>query len=300
MKAISIDAYGGPEVLHIAECERPVPGAGAALVRVEAIGVNPADTKWRAGMFASFAPQNFPYVPGYDAAGVVEGGDALPAGSRVAVMLDPMQAGAYAEYVTAPAGRLAQLPPGLDFATAAALPTPGLTGVQLIEEALDVRAGELVLITGAMGAVGRFALFAAKARGAKVVAAVRASHRAEARRLGADKVLVLGEEDWSGPAFGKIADTVGGAAVAVLCRQVMAGGKISTVATTPIPADGLKVAPAFYSVHEDVARLEALAADVAAGSLAVPIAKVMRLAEAEAAHRLMEAGGLGGKIILLP
>lgn len=300
MKAIIINAYGGPEALHLADCARPVPGAGEVLVRVEAIGVNPADTKWRAGMFASFAPLKFPYVPGYDVAGVVEGGDALPVGSRVTAMLDPMQAGAYAEYVVAPAARLAKLPDRLDFAAAAALPTPGLTGVQLIEDELDVRAGELVLITGATGAVGRFALFAAKARGAHVVAAVRAGHRAEALRLGADTVLALGEENWAGPAFSKAADTVGGAAVAALCRHVSADGMIRTVATTPIPPDGLKLEPGFYAVHADAARLEALAVTVAAGQLAVPIAKVMRLAEAEAAHRLMEAGSVGGRIILLP
>jgi len=188
----------------------------------------------------------------------------------------------------------------LDFAAAAAIPTPGLTGVQLIEEQLDLQPGQRVLITGATGAVGRFAMFAAKARGATVIAAVRASQREEARALGADTVLTLGEEAWDGLPFDRVADTVGGAQVAALCRHVAPDGVIRTTATTPIPPEGLPVAPAGFAVHADAGRLAALAAAVAAGEITVPIARIFPFEEVQQAHRLLEAGGLGGKVILRP
>src|SRR6202034_113733 len=108
----------------------------------------------------------------YDVAGVLE-----PDGTRVAAMLDSLRQGAYADYAVADAAQAAAIPQGLGFEAAAAVPTPGLTGVQMIEEHLNVQRGQCVLITGAVGAVGRFAVYAAKCRGARVVAAVRAHQR---------------------------------------------------------------------------------------------------------------------------
>src|SRR5271166_4587529 len=197
MKAILMDGYGGPEMLRLGETPLPVAGDGEVLIRVTAVGVNPADPKWRTGMFKAFAPLTFPHVPGYDVAGVVEqapAGGAIAKGARVAAILHAFRQGAYAEYAVTPAAEVAVLPDALSDETAAAIPTPGLTGVQLVEEHLDVQPGQTVLITGAVGAVGRFALHAAKARGGRVVAAVRASQQAEARRLGADEVVTLGAE----------------------------------------------------------------------------------------------------------
>lgn len=300
MKAVMFDAYGGPEKLRVGACAKPVPGDGEILIRVEAAGVNPADGKWRAGMFAGMVPLTFPHVTGYDVAGVVEAGDGLAPGTRVVAILPPLRQGGYAEWAIAPAESVAPIPGTLDFDHAAAIPTPGLTGVQLIEEQLDVQPGHRVLVTGATGAVGRFAMFAARARGATVVAAVRAAQRDAAYALGADVVLTLGEEVWDGPAFDRVADTVGGAQVAALCRRVGPHGLIRTAATTPIPSEGLSVEPAGFAVHADASRLAALAVAVASGEIAVPIAQILPLEDAQQAHRLLEAGGLGGKIILRP
>jgi NADPH2:quinone reductase len=292
MRAILMDGYGGPDVLYMGETQSPTPGPGEVLFRVTAVGVNPADAKWRSGMFKSFCPLRFPHVPGYDAAGTME-----PGGTRVAAMLDSLRQGAYAEYATVAAGHVAAIPDEMGFEAAAAVPTPGLTGVQMIEEHLNVQRGQAVLITGAVGAVGRFAVYAAKRRGARVVAAVREHQREAAAALGADAVVTLGEA-WDGPAFDHVADTVGGPPVAELCRHLAPGGLIFTAATTPIPADGLAAAPKFFAVHQDAARLAALLRAVAAGEIVHQVARRLPLEQAAEAHRLVEAGGRG-KIVLV-
>ncbi|MBG6119983.1 MULTISPECIES: NADP-dependent oxidoreductase [unclassified Sphingobium] len=301
MRAVQFNQYGGPDVLQLAERETPVAGPGEILIRVAAIGVNPADCKWRQGMFAERVPLSLPHVPGYDVAGIVESSDAgdVRSGDRVAAMLPSHRQGAYAEWVVAPEANCAILPPDLDLAVAAALPTAGLTGVQMIEEQLDVQPGQTILITGATGAVGRFALHAAKARGAKVVAGVREEYRAEALAMGADAVAVLGEA-WAGETFDAVADTVGGAIVAPLCRHLRAGGLIRTVSTTPIPVDGLPATPVFFPVHADAPRLAQLASDVAAGHMSVPVAMRLPLSDAAQAQQLTETGRQRGKVVLEP
>lgn len=302
MRAIVFDGYGDASVLREARLPCPVPQPGQMLVRVRAVGVNPADGKWRSGMFARTRPLQFPQVPGYDVAGeVVHSEDAaMPPGTRVAAMLDALVQGAYAEYAAVAPRSAAPIPDTLSFETAAALPTPGLTGVQLIEEQLDVQPGETVLLTGATGAVGRFALHAARARGARVVAAVRAKHVDTAIALGAAQAIVLGEQAWTGAPFDHVADTVGGALVADLCRQVRPSGRIRTVSTTPIPAEGLPCTPGFFGVHADADRLARLAQAAGAGALDVAIAARFPLAQAADAQRLVDAGSGGGKVVLIP
>lgn len=300
MRAIVINGYGGPEVLESAELSRPVPGPGEVLVRVRAVAVNPADGKWRAGMFASFMPVGFPHILGYDVAGEVAGGEGFAEGARVFGMLDPQTKGGYAEYVVVSAGQLAAIPDGMDFPTAAAIPTAGLTGTQMVEKGLDVQPGTRLLITGAAGAVGRFAVHAAKARGAHVIAAVRDSQREAALALGADETVVLGGKEWGGQPFDHVLDTVGGADVGRLCRHLAPGGRILTAATTPIEVEGLAAAPEFFAVQPNGADAARLAEAVAAGKVEVPIARVLPLSEAAEGQRLVDRGGTGGKIILTP
>lgn len=300
MKAVLFDRYGGPEVLRLADTPAPIPLAGELLIRVRAIGVNPADGKWRSGMFDAIAPLGFPHIGGYDLAGEVLEGDGLPAGTWVTAMVDPFRAGAYAELTVATIDRVARLPAALDFATGAALPTPGLTGVQIIEEALDVQAGQRVLVTGATGAVGRFAVHAAKARDAVVIGAVRAAAREAALKLGVDEVIILDGSDYAGAPFDHIADTIGGELVAPLCRHVAPGAIIRTAATAPIPADGVPVEISFFGVHPDAARLELIARAVAAGEITVVIADRLPLDQAAQAQRRVDAGSTGGKIVLEP
>lgn len=300
MKAVQFSQYGGPEVLELVDMPDPVPGPGEALIRVRAIGVNPADGKWRSGMLHAIAPLTLPHVGGYDIAGEVIGGDALPVGARVIAMVDTFRSGAYAERVVATPDRLAVLPDAVDFATGAALPTPGLTGIQAIDEQLDVRAGERILVTGAAGGVGRYCVRAAKERGATVIAGVRESARAEALALGADDVIVLDGGEYDGQPFDGVIDNVGGAVVAPLCRKVKPDGKIRTAATTPIPVDGVPVDITFFGVHPDSAQLSRLIGWAASGAVPVPIAATLPLSEAAEGQRRVDAGGAGGKVILEP
>lgn len=304
MRVIQFNEYGPPTVLQQADVPLPEPAGDAVRIRVQAIGVNPADLKWRSGMFSELVPLQFPHILGYDVAGTVDsvGADVsgLAVGDRVFAMLDNVIKGGYAEFAICAAEHLARMPDGCDFEVAAALPTSALTGFQMIEEQLQLAPGQTVLITGATGAVGRFATFAARRLGAKVVAAVRASQRDEARALGAIATIVLGEESWNGTPFDHIADTVGGPAVAALCHHLAPGGRIRTVATTPIDPAGLPAEPAFFPVHPDRATLEAIGGLVVASEIRMPIARRLPLDQAAEAHRLAEAGGLGGKLVLIP
>lgn len=300
MRAVAFSRYGDSSVLELIERAVPGTGPGEVLVRVDAIGVNPADVKWRAGMFATSRPLTFPHVPGYDVAGVVAKSDEarLPEGKRVVAMLDPLKQGGYAEYAAVGADRIAILPASVSEVIAAAVPTPGLTGAQLIEEQLDVQPGQTILLTGATGAVGRFALHAARRRGCQVVAAVRSSQRDLAMRLGASDAIALGEETWGGTPFDHVADTVGGGEVAELCHHLRPGGRIRMVSTTPIPSQGLPAEPVFFPVHADAGRLAQLLEDIGAAELEVPVAHQLPLAEAAEAHRLIDIGKAGGKIAL--
>ena len=300
MRAVTMDRYGGLEVLALSEQPQPVPQSGETLVEIKASAVNPADGKWRAGMFADAIPLQFPHILGYDVAGVAAGGDGFTIGARVVGMLDPMIKGGYAEYVAVSTDRLTTMPDGLSFERAASIPTAGMTGVQLAEIAVDAQPGQTILLTGAVGAVGRFALYALKKRGARIVAAVRSGQKPQAIALGANVAIALGEGRWSGEAFDHVIDTVGGPAVAELCRHLKPGGKIATAATTPIDPEGLAATPEFYGVVSDKDRLADLLKAVAAGEIEVPIARTMPLEEAAEAQRLTDSGGAGGKIVLIP
>jgi len=304
MRAIVFDQYGGPDVLHEATMPDPVAGPGQILVKVAATGVNPADHKWRAGMFAGFLPLQLPHIVGYDVAGTVaavgQGVTGFAVGDRVAAMLHPVTKGAYAEKVAIDTASAAKIPDGLDFVKAAGVPCPALTGLQAIDEVIQPEKGQTILVTGATGAVGLVGMLTAIRRGARVVAAVRRSYADEARRHGAVAVIALGEEDWAGAPFDHVFDTVGGDAVAMLCRHLKPGGKIITAATTPIAPTGLAAQPQMVAVRPDGAQLRTLLEDVASGRIPVNIAKRLPLAEAAQAQRLMEAGGLRGKIILEP
>ena len=299
MKAVIIDQYGGPEELRVAQVPIPQPKTGEVLIRVGAAALNPADWKWREGWFHEHIPVRFPHILGYDVAGSVVAGDGFVAGARVAATLEHNKGGGgYAQYAVAKSRDVALLSPDMDFAQAAAILTPALTGAQMIEKVLNVQSGYTVLITGATGAVGRFAVYAAKRRGARVVAAVRNVHRQTARDMGADDILTLGEDQWKGAPFDAIADTVGGEAVAVICRKLAKNGRIATVSTTPINPECLSVQPIFVSVHGDGQRLAQLITWVKRDEVTLPVTMTLKPEEIASGHRLLEQGGMNGKIII--
>lgn len=302
MRAMEFTEFGAPSVMKLVDKPLPAVPPGGLRIRIHAIGVNPADTKWRSGMMQSFSPRELPLVVGYDVAGIVDvvsnGLEGFSPGDRVFACLSPMDMGGYAEYAAAEPLFVAKIPDGLTFEEAASLPTPGLTAFQLIEEHVRPAAGSRVLITGAVGAVGRLAVFAAKRIGAEIVAAVRGSQRDEAIAIGADHVAVLGE-DWTGAPFDHVADTVGGEIAADLCRSLTSNGTIHTVAMPPLYGSNLPTQPQFVAIHPDAEKLSEIGQLCAAGAFKMPLARTLTLSEAPEAHRIVEAGGVNGKVVLL-
>jgi NADPH:quinone reductase-like Zn-dependent oxidoreductase len=300
MRAIVMPAYGPASVLELRELPDPKPGPGEIAVRVAGASLNPIDWKQRSGALRAYMPLELPVVPGRDAAGTVAavgpGVTAFAVGARVLGRV----MGGYAELVVAPVDAWAAVPAKMDLVDAGALPLVLLTGAQLVEEAIDARAGDTVLVTGATGGVGRAAVFAAKQRGAKVYAGVRAKHKAEAETLGADAVVVLDDDADVArlPALDGLADTVGGATAQKLLPKVKPGGKVGSVVGEPAGAKDRGLTVRAILTHSDPRRLGQLAEAVAAGQLAIPIARRFPLAEAAKAQELAEKGG-AGKVLLV-
>src|SRR5665213_571161 len=226
MKAVLLTAYGDVDKLAVREVPDPKAGPNEIRVRVAGASINPVDWKQRSGLAAKFMPLDLPAILGRDASGEViqvgAGVTAFEVGDKVLGRI----MGGYAEQVVAPVDAWAKVPAKLDLADASALPLVVLTGAQLVEEAVNPKPGDLVLVTGALGGVGRTAVFAAKARGAKVYAGVRAKQRAEAAKLGADVVIALDDESDVAklPPLDAIADTVGGETTQKLLGKLKPGG----------------------------------------------------------------------------
>jgi NADPH:quinone reductase-like Zn-dependent oxidoreductase len=301
MKAIVLKGYGGVEQLEMRDIPEPQPGPGEVRVKVVAASVNPIDWKLRSGDARKIMPLEFPTVLGRDVAGeVVEVGSgvtALKVGDRV---LGLVQRG-YAEQVVARADAFARVPPGLDLRDAAALPLVLLTGAELIEEAVRPKRGDTVLVTGALGGVGRTAVYVAKLHGARVIAGVRAKQKAEAASLSADQVVAIDDDaEVAGlPQLDAIADTVGHETIAKLLVHLRPYGTLGSVLGEPSAAKGRPISVRAFMAHPDARRLGDLAAAVARGELSIPIVKRLPLAQAAEAQLLAERGGGGGKVLLI-
>jgi len=303
MKAIVLEEYGGTDKLQFRDRPEPEPSAGQIKVRIVSASINPIDWKLRSGAAKSLMPLEFPAILGRDAAGeVVAVGPSVTAfkvGDRVLGLV----MGAYAEYVVAASEAWAKLPEGLDARDAGALPLVLLTGDQLVDAALgkDGGSGLTLLVTGAVGAVGRVAVWVAKSRGAKVIAGVRGKQLEEAGKLGADSTVALDDPAALDglPTLDRIADTVGGETIKRLLTRLKSGGQIGSVVGAPPEAQAKGIQVNAFMARPNSARLGALAAEVASGKLVIPIAKRFPLASAKAAQELAEAGGVG-KVLLEP
>jgi len=301
MRAIVVHEYGGPEVLKFEEYPDPVPGRGEVLVRVAAASVNPIDYKRRAGLTKDFYPIHFPGLIGVDMSGTVvkvgPGVVTFTEGNRVFAMAD----NTYAELCVVKADALADIPEGLDLIPAAALPLVTVTGNQLLA-ATGIKAGQTVLVLGAVGNVGRSAVFTAKDRGATVIAGVLKRQMDEAKTIGADQVVATDDESAiaSLPPLDAVADTVGGRTAAKLIAKLRPGGVFSSVAGTPENATEYpSVKPVFVFSHFDGATLQFMAEAVRDGKLVIPISEGLPLSEAAEAQARAEKGGIG-IILLLP
>jgi NADPH:quinone reductase-like Zn-dependent oxidoreductase len=301
MKAIVVHEYGGPEVLKYEEYPDPVPGRGEVLVRIAAASVNPIDYKRRAGLTKDFYPMQFPSLIGVDISGTVvkvgPGVEDFSDGNRVFAMAD----NTYAELCVVKAEVLADIPEGLDLVEAAALPLVTVTGNQLAS-ATGAKASQTVFVVGAVGNVGRSAVFTAKHLGATVIAGVLKRQMDEAKSIGADQFIATDDDAAIAnlAPLDAVADTVGGKLAEKLIAKVKPGGVFASVAGAPPNAakyPSVKVVPVFS--HFDRDTLQFMAEAVRDGKLTIPISLRLPLSEAAKAHALAEKGGIG-KILLVP
>ena len=298
MRAAVLTGYGDVDKLEIREVPEPEPGPGEVKVLVAGSSINPIDYGMRSGRLQARFPVTFPAVLGRDASGEVvavgPGVTALRVGTKVLALASR----AHAEYVVASEQLWAEVPPSLDLVDAAALPLVALTGWQLVDEAVMPRAGDIVLVTGALGGVGRTAVYAAAARGAKVVAGVRRARKAEAAKLDVIDVIALDDErDLERmPKVDAIANAMAGTIEKVL-GKVKAGGTVGSVTGEPPGAKEMGLVVRAHVVHPDSTRLAELARAAAEGRLVVPIAKRMPLTQIREAHALAEKGA-EGKVVL--
>ncbi|HEX4156944.1 MAG TPA: NADP-dependent oxidoreductase [Rhizomicrobium sp.] len=295
MKAVLLTGYGDVDQLQYTDAPDPRPGPGEVLIQVVSTSVNPVDYKIRRGALRSFMPVQFPAILGRDVAGkVVEVGpgvDSFQAGNQVMGLVNK----SYAQYLVAKADELCRVPDGLDLTDAGSLPLVLITGAQLIEKGINPPPGQTVLITGAVGSVGRTAVYVAKSLDARVIAGVRGKQKAEAEGLGPKTVVALDDDSeiQKLKPFDAIADIIGGEAIAKLLPKWNRAGKFASLVGGG-PAEVVHV-----WAQPDPKRLYALAQDVAAGKLRIPIARKLPLSEIREAHRLAESGAQG-KIVLLP
>jgi NADPH:quinone reductase-like Zn-dependent oxidoreductase len=301
MKAIVLTAYGNVDKLELRQMPDPHAGPNAIVVRMAGASINPVDWKMRSGAAKERFPVTFPGILGRDVSGeVVEVGPGVT-GFAVGDHVLGLVKEAYAQLVSAPSEDWAKVPAGMDVVDAGALPLALLTGAQLMEEAVNPKKGDVVLVTGAVGSVGRTAVYAAQTRGAKVWAGVRASQRAEGAKLGADGVVALDDEAEIAklPRLDAIADTIGGEAIQKVYGRLKTGGVIGSVVGEPHGAKDRGFVVHAVMVRPDAAMLAQYAAAVAAGKLVIPIAKKLPLAEAREAQTLAETKRPGGKVLLL-
>ncbi len=310
MKAVRYHSYGGSDVLVYEEVDRPVAGAGQVVVRVAGTSFNPLDAAIRAGFVQQVFPVALPHVPGYDVAGVVaevgEGVSGWGVGDAVVAFLPLTAPGAAAEYAAAPAEALAAAPRTVELADAAALPSAGLAAWQSLFEHAGLETGQRVLINGAGGAVGGYAVQLAKWAGATVTATASARSHDRVRSYGADRIVDYTATPVPQAVAGQRFDVVLNLAptspeeTAQLVGLVADGGAFVST-TTPGPEDaGRGVRTVRVFVRSDASQLAELVARVDAGDLEIEVAERRPLTALAAVHDEAAAGRLAGKTVLTP
>jgi NADPH:quinone reductase-like Zn-dependent oxidoreductase len=302
MKAVVLHEYGPPQNLKYEDIADPKPADREVLVRIHAIGVNPIDWKIRSGAMKALFDIPFPAILGYDIAGVVtevgKGVSEFAAGDRVFARTS----NAYAELAVVKVDELAKVPENLDLTIAAALPVVSTTADQLVREQAEVKSGQTVLLTGALGSVGRFALYSALEQGANVIAGVRGKQIDEALSLGATQAIDIGD-DRAIAALGPVdavTDTIGGTLATKLLAQIKPGGVYVSVTGPPRDAAQYpQVRIKSFGSHSDTKAMAHYAEAIRNGKLALPIDSILPLAGASEAHEKGEKGGVG-KIVLRP
>lgn len=325
MKAARIEEFGGPEVLRLAEVERPEPGEGEVLIELEAAGVNRADVLTRGGGY--HAAGQPPIVPGFEGSGVVRGVGASVTGVSPGdrVLAFGGRPGFYAEYVAVPEGHVVRVPEGLNMDAAAALPVAPLTAFYCLYRLARIEAGETVVVWAAASGVGDAAVQLARARGATVIATAGSDEKvAWALGNGADHGINHSDEsvtdrvaELTGGAGAEVVlDTVGGARFGESLKMAGHGGRVVALANVALQSSTIDTRDFYpknvrvygfqitnltqrlgYDPRADLSELGNL---VAGGNLEVHVDRVFPMAEAADAHRHIEGRRNMGKVILRP
>ena len=311
MKAVRFHEYGDPDVLRYEDVEQPVPGVGEVRIRVAATSFNSVDGNIRGGFMRGPIPVVLPHTPGIDVAGTVdalgEGVDGLEIGDDVVGFLPMAGNGAAAEYVIAPAEVLAPAPESVPLADAAALPVVGLTAYQALFDHGELTAGQRVLVNGAGGAVGGYAVQLAKNAGAHVIATAGPRSTEAVTSAGADEVIDHTTTSVTAAVTEPVdvvlnLAPVDPAELAALVTLVRPGGVVvNTTVWMPAPADekrGVRGIDLF--VRSDAEQLAKLVALVDRGELHVAVAERVPLAELPTLHARAAEGTVHGKVIVVP
>ena len=323
MKAIQIHAFGGPEVLVYEDVPRPTTGPGEVLIRVSAAGLYPGDWYIRSGMVnlpeairRSFKMRStLPLIPGTQMSGIVEAvgpdvtafheGDAVYGLIRFPSGGSP--AGTYAEYITAPTAHLALKPASIDHLQAAAVPMAALTVWQGIVEHTNLEAGQTVLVNGAAGGTGHFAVQLAKSRGARVIGVASGRHEAFLRELGVDTFIdyTITSPEQVAHDVDLVIDTVGTMGENPLLLTLKRGGTLLWIGMRPMGNSiiGTEHTEAGVTIEKiqvrsNGAHLAAISEMIDARQLRVAVDTAVPLAQASLAHEHGERGHLRGIIVL--
>ena len=305
MRAVVLHEYGGPEKLKFEDnVPEPQISGDTVLIAAAAASVNPIDWKMRSGMRQKDFPLSFPAILGRDVSGVVRAVGANVKHFKLGDRVLALTHATYAELVAVDDSDVTHLPDGMDLADAAAIPLIALTGDQLVRLATNMRKEQVLLVTGALGSVGRAAVHTAKKIGAQVIAGVRGKELDNAHSLGVSDVLAIDDDE----AIEKfrlvdaIADTVGGEVAAKLITKVKHGGSFGYTAVLPESAATQNPSVKITRVlaHPDPSKVREFADDVRDGKFVLPIGRRMQLRDAAEAHVLGEKGSIGKILLLAP
>ena len=303
MRAAFFRKHGGPEVMECGDVPDPVAGPGQVLIDVHAASVNGADWKVRAGSYAPL--ETFPYIPGRDFSGVVcalgAGSKDFAVGDAVFGVCDVGLEQAYAEKVASKASILARKPDNLSHADAAALALIGLTALCSIEDCLQLKPGETILIQGGAGGVASFAIQVAKHIGARVITTASAANHDYLRTLGADQIIDYNAQDFTQVVSGcdAVFDTVGGDVTKRSFAVLKPGGRAASIAAgqaAPVSPRG-DVTSLRPKVGRDREHLDRIVALFNSGAVRVPEITLYQLADAAAAHKVSEGRHFRGKLV---
>ena len=309
MKAVRYHSYGDSDVLVYEDADRPEGGPGQVVVKVAGAAFNPADAGIRGGYLQQVFPVAFPHIPGYDLSGVItevgEGVSGWSAGDAVVAFLPIGVDGAAAEYAAAPAEALAAAPRHVELADAAALPSTGLTAWQALFDEASLVARQTILVNGASGAVGGYAVQLATRAGAIVTATGDPRSTDRLRSYGAARIIDHTATPLLQAVAGQRFDVVLGLVrttpeeATQLTDLVADGGTFLSTIPGPVTArDGVRTVQVF--VRSDAAELAELVTRVDADGLKIHVAQRRPLADLAAVHHEADAGRLAGKTVLTP